>query len=511
MEREVLNLTYASSLTDLCEINSSFDTGVLAIAYHGLNRNGSYISKTAFEKGLETIYNVPIVCNYNREDDTLGGHDVELVRKDDGELYLANLTDPIGVIPESANTYWKTVTEKDGTSHEYLCAEAILWKRQEAYKKIKSEGITMQSMEINVKDGEFIDGVYHITDFEFTAFTLIGVEPCFESASLSFAKENFKQQFSEMMLELKESFSKVNTSLGVNDTEQTQHSTEGGSTLNKSELIEKYGVDVESLDFSIDDYTAEELEEKFQAMLADKAQEEGTKDVANIEETPEDEEATFALTSTIVEEIGRALRAELVRDEYGDEWSRYCIVDTDFELSEVYCWDVTDWLLYGFTYQLDGDNVLIDFESRKRMKYVIAEFDEGEQKSPFIDTFNKERDKLREISEQYENAKTKIASMQDEITSLSKFRLDAESKERHAILDKFDDLEGIEAFAKLRENCDEYTLEELEDKCYALRGRHNTKVNFSMGHRSPKLPIESNLPESTPYNGVFEEYGFEKK
>ena len=33
MKTEILNLTYASSLTDLCEINSSFDSGILRIAY----------------------------------------------------------------------------------------------------------------------------------------------------------------------------------------------------------------------------------------------------------------------------------------------------------------------------------------------------------------------------------------------------------------------------------------------------------------------------------------------
>ena len=37
-------------------------------------------------------------------------------------------------------------------------------------------------MEITVKDGELIDGVFHIYDFEFTAFALIGVAPCFESS-----------------------------------------------------------------------------------------------------------------------------------------------------------------------------------------------------------------------------------------------------------------------------------------------------------------------------------------
>ena len=96
---KVLNMTYASSLTNLCEINSSFDTGILRICYTGTNRNGSAISKNAIQKSIQTIYNCPIVCNYDRETDTLGSHDMEIVRDDNGGLRIVNITQPVGVIP----------------------------------------------------------------------------------------------------------------------------------------------------------------------------------------------------------------------------------------------------------------------------------------------------------------------------------------------------------------------------------------------------------------------------
>ena len=131
MDSDTLNLTFASSLTDLCEINPSFDTGILRVAYHGANQNKSSISKETFEKCLKTIYNCPIVCNYDRDTNTLGGHDVELIYTDDGDLKMVQLTQPVGVVPESAKTFWQTITEKNGTEHEYLCVEVILWKRQE--------------------------------------------------------------------------------------------------------------------------------------------------------------------------------------------------------------------------------------------------------------------------------------------------------------------------------------------------------------------------------------------
>ncbi len=58
MKTEILNLTYASSLTDLCEINSSFDSGILRIAYTGDNRNGKekiQESETALVKFQNSI------------------------------------------------------------------------------------------------------------------------------------------------------------------------------------------------------------------------------------------------------------------------------------------------------------------------------------------------------------------------------------------------------------------------------------------------------------------------
>lgn len=514
MKNEVLNLTYASSLTDLCEINSSFDSGILRIAYIGQNRNGSAISKQTFEKCIQTIFNCPIVCNYDRETDTLGGHDMELVRGDDGSLRLVHVTQPVGVIPQNAKIYWETVEEEDGSEHEYLCAEALIWKRQEAYRKIKDDGITAQSMEITVKDGKSIDGIYHIYDFEFTAFALIGVEPCFESASLAFAKQDFKRQLSEMMLELKESITAVNPSNEDDNIYPQKYSMEGGEkVLDKNELIAKYGIDVDALDFSIDDFTVEELEEKFKSMKD--AQTSGTSNPNK-----------FALTSNVVEEIHRVLSTETVQREWG-ECSRYCFVDCDFEAMEVYCWDTDDWLLYGFPYSVNGDSVNIDFKCKKRKKYVIADFDEGEQDSPFAPVFEQMEQKLHdnaehavEIEEKYQAASDTITNMESELKELRQFKSDTEQAivkgEREAemaeVFAQFEDLAGIEAFENFKSECEEdvmkYETDVIEEKCFAIRGRQGASLKFSATNKVPKIKVPKEDKTNEPYGGLFEKYGF---
>lgn len=506
---KVLNMTYASSLTNLCEVNSSFDTGVLRIAYPGVNRNKSSISKEVFERCIKTMYNCPVVCNYDRETDTFGGHDMEIVRNADGDLRLINVTTPIGIVCESSRYWWDVVQEDDGTEREYLFTDVLLWKRQEGYQKIKRDGVSAHSMEINVKDGEIIDGIYHVYDFEFTAFAVIGKTPCFESSSLEvFSSQNFKQQLSEMMQDLKECFSLVNTSNEV-DNISKKILAEGGKDLEeKNQLIAEYGIDISALDFSIDDFTVDELREKFEAIKA-----------TRVTEGTEPDNSRFALVSNLVDEIIRTLDETKIQREWGES-ARYMFVDCDFETNEVYCWDANDWLLYGFKYAIDGDKVTIDYDSKKRKKYVIADFDDGEQPSPFKSVFIQMEQKIQEgveLGNKYATVCDTVASMESELNELRKFKADAEdavaAEERKQLLDKFNDLVGIEAFETLCQNCMAYSLEDLEEKCYAIRGRNNIGLKFSLEEKNPKFkvvkPDEANDTDE-PYGGLFVKYKTKK-
>lgn len=508
--KKVMSLTYASSLSDMCEVNSSFDTGVLKICYTGQNRNGSDISKAAIKRSLNTLYNCPVVCNYDRETDTLGGHDMEVVQSDDG-LRLVNMTQPVGVIPESAKVWFDECEEEDGTVHEYLFSEVLLWKRQEAYKKLKKDGITAHSMELNVKDGESVDGIYHIKDFEFTAFCLIGVEPCFEGSALElFSMNSFKEQFSQMMQELKENYESVNAADAVDD--KSQILTEGGEEVleQKMELVDE-------------EVVVEEQEEKFEkAEDAESAEEATEVEVAAEEpvaEEPAEEPATaeeFALNSNLVEELARSVEAVTIQKEWG-ECHKYWFIDCDMDAAKVYCWDTEDWLLYGFDYEMNGDAVVVNFESKKRMKYAIVEFDEGEQASPIAQVFAHFEQKIIDNAgweSKYQTASATIDSMNAEMESLRDFKMQVENAESEKAMDavfaKFGDLEEIDAFKQLKENRKNYDIESLEEKCYAIRGRNGTAAKFELQETAPKIPVVKTgaTTGDEPYNGLFVRYGF---
>lgn len=513
---KVMNMTYESSLTDFCTLNSSFDRGTLRIAYPGENRNKSAISKSVFEKCARSMYNCPIVCRYDRDTDTLGGHDMELVRDANGALHMVNATTPVGCIPESARYWWDEVEEQDGTIHEYLFADALLWKRQEAYQKIRRDGITAQSMEITVKDGESIDGVFHINDFEFTAFALIGVTPCFESAGLElFASQDFKQQLSEMMHDLKESYAMVNPSQEVNDIQPANDiSMEGGEKVlqEKLDLAASYGIDTEKLDFSLEDFSMDELKEKFEAMKASES-------AGDPGEDGGEQGEAFELSSNLAEEVCRVLsESEVLHREWGDI-SRYGFVDYDAELQEVYAWDRSNWLLYGFAYSMNGDSVQIDMESKKRMKYAIVPFDEGEQESPFAAVFAELEEKLTantELEEKFQTASDTIESMEKELGELRQFKADTESaaleSEREKVFARFEDLVGVEAYENLRSGKDECAdMAALEEKCFAIRGRmaRTDRQEFSLDSRAPKLKVVKTESAPEPYGGIFAHFGIE--
>ena len=144
-----------------------------------------------------------------------------------------------------------------------------------------------------------------------------------------------------MMKEVKESFGLVTTPEGVIDT-YANDDLKGGNTVleDKLELAAKFGIDVESLDFSIEDLSVEELTAKFEAMQAEPEPE--------AQEPEQTETEEFALTGNVLEEICRTLEETKVEFEWGT-LPRYCYADCDMELKEVYCWDRTDWLLYGFS------------------------------------------------------------------------------------------------------------------------------------------------------------------
>ena len=524
MDSQKMWIPYPSSITDVVEANKSFDACTLRVCYTGENRNKSSISQEAIEKAIPTIYNCPIVCNYNAHEDSIGGHDVEVIRDDDG-IRLVNLTDAIGVIPYGAQYKWEDVEDGDTVKH-YFCIEGLLWRRSAAYDKIKSDGVTAQSMEIIVNSGSLNDGIFEISDFDFTAFCLLGdgIEPCFEEAALeTFSLMEYKKSFSHLMEDFKAEFSKVNTAEAV---DINNASVKGGNdSLSIEELMKKYELTQEDITFDTGSMSASELEQAFADIHKKKFDDtDGNStdsgatptdgatddpDTADNEETPATDEAPelddvkpeqrrnqYALAGQIRDELAHALDAQTVYDEdWGRYVPRYWMRDFDMDAHEVYVEDRTDWKFYGLKFEVNGDAVTIDFGSRVRKKIAFVDFEDGSNVTEFelaADDMNDVKTELKELREYKANCEA--AARKAEIDS---------------VFSMFGDLAGNEAFEALKGNVGDMTKEQVEEKCFAIRGKAaSAKFALDNDHKPVRLPIERGGKQNDePYGGVFLKYG----
>lgn len=541
MNAKKMTIEFSSALSNMTEVNPSFDTARLRIAYTGKNRNNSFISKEAFERAIPSMYNCPIVANYMRAEDEIGSHDGEFIKDKDGNVQYVNITQPVGVVPESASYDWETV-EDDGVIHQYLCTDVLLWKRQEAYQKIKENGVTDQSMEISVTNGEIVDGYYNIKDFHFTAFCLLGnAEPCFESAALfTFSTDDFKQQYTEMMKEFKAAFSTANITTKEGEREL--------DTL--KELLEKYQLEESELDFEFDGLSDEELEAKIAEFAenkksADDAESEEEAEVAvdeseevveesEVEEIVETEEVAveveedsddadsedddesgsedgdsgedsgsedFALNSQIRDSLYEAVAAEKIETEWGS-YSRRWMVDFDAEAGEVYFYDNEDGKLYGCSYRFDGDDAVVDFESARRKKHAFVDYVEGEEQQAFA---------IKDLVEMFdvvfaENKADKVEL--DRLTAFEKEILAERRKiEESSLFEKFENkLKDSKEFEALKSNAGEYTLEELEKELFVLVGKKEFSVEEPEVKNKPM-----NMPKEETNDGFGNLFSWKKE
>ena len=514
-DKKTLTIKFESSLSHLTDYNKSFDSGILRVAYPGLNANNSYISKEVFDQCKNTIYNCPIVANYDVYEDEIGGHDVAFIKDNNGEVKIINVTEPLGCVPESAKIYWEEI-QSGGELKEYLTTEVLLWKRQPCYKYIQEHEVTAHSMEITVIDGETIDGIFVVKQFEFSALCLLGenVMPCFEASALqTFNFDSFKNKFHEMMNEITlehRSMAKKQQNFKEEDIIVKKLSQE------QLALFDKYSIAEEDLNMEHDSIVAMSVEDL----------------ELHIQKTQKQND--FALNiMDLVHEIRDIVSKERLTDEYGWEYSRYMFID--IQDNEII---VADWKdngnYYSFPFAENGDAITVDFEGKKRKKCKYEDFQEGEgefvfslsevqaeknamsEKYATLDAeFKQYKDSTLELASANEQLQSEFNSLKDQYELLNQESVNKE-KELHKqraneLFERFNlKLSGIEEFEVMKSEYEKFTLEELEKECFALFG----KLNFNAKGKKEELGTKYILSQRSksqnneePYGGLHSKYG----
>ena len=202
---KTLNITSFATFTDIQpSLNPSFHKAKTRIMAIESVANRCNFSTDSVVQSLPTLKNVPIVAQYNDETGNFKGHEFD--------VRGSALTYGIGVIPESAEQ-WIEEVEENGETKKYLCSDVLLWKRQKKeFEFIKNHKGLNVSMEVMITDANFDDNeILNIDSFYFTAVTVlgVGVTPAFDSANITFAKN--EEQIREMMFELNNFESEENT------------------------------------------------------------------------------------------------------------------------------------------------------------------------------------------------------------------------------------------------------------------------------------------------------------
>lgn len=181
----------------------------IAVMYAGDNRNATAMQMEAIQKALNTIHNIPVVGEFDKDAMSFKGHGGEMRVSDDGVEYI-DTTKAYGFVPHNANVEWREIEEPSGKMREYLVVSpVVLWNERYSELNVLNESPVGQSMEIFVNDGyEREDGFFEITDFTFHALCLLGVEPAFEGSHAKLFNLDSKKEDMNEMISIYEKYSR---------------------------------------------------------------------------------------------------------------------------------------------------------------------------------------------------------------------------------------------------------------------------------------------------------------
>lgn len=497
--QELQHLSLATSY----EIDDNFDSEKfikmrLRVQHDGINPNKSNFELSDIEKAQDSIKNIPILANVTIDENgdyQFGGHDMEITESEDGKEQLTYKETPIGVVPESCNY---SIDKFNGKN--YVFCDAYIWKgySNRSQDIIEREKDIKLSMEIWV-DSYSYDAkqkVYNITDYRYTGITFLnkdygtGMEHALATTG-TFSEESNKDKFIIMMQELKETLESYNT-----------NQEKGGSKKvnEKQELIEKYGLTIESLDFSIEELSLEELENKLKEFTSN-ANDVGDPENTNSDETfegnneenhePEKFIKSFELSHS---DIRYALYQLLAPVEAEDnEW--YFIDQVFDDKFEYMNWDGNK--IYRQNYIKDGDSV--SFESDRIEVFQVR-------------LTKAEKDALDQLQGNYSELETEVNTLRDYKQTIETEQRNEAEKELYS---QFPHLEDNEEFKKLKENASNFTLEQLEKEIAYIALKVDGKFSKKQeGNATIKVGVNFSKKDNkgdSCYGDLFDKYGKSKK
>lgn len=493
----------------------------LKACHVGVNRNGSAISESVMNAHKESFKGRPILGSIIKTDTgeyEFHSHDMTLDK--DGNLEY--IEQPVGVISELKDPYLEYDKENDKT---YLMVEGHIFEDYSKAAEILQRHKTCRcSVEIAVEEMSYnADEDYLSIDaFSFRGVTILGYEQDGETEILegmegsritieSFSEENNSMFSANCQEKLIETLEKLNKTLSMfainNNVNQEEVSNEMGHF---EELLERYGVEREAIDFEFEglsdeeldtifaekfgsaeeseEHTEEVVEEEIEEGSAEELTEEGASEEEFEEEHEEETVDNFELRYEISHEDIRSAIYSLLGAE-SEEGYYYTWIIEVYDNKFIYQ-DYTDGRFYRRGYSVDGDNVALGDDSVE----VFSEWLSKEEKDA-LETLKAEYAVLKKFRDDYEAAEVK--ANKDAIFEREEFAVLSEN----------------EAFAALKNDMDNFTVEEIESKAKQIFADHvisNGQFALNKGEvKKETKKIGFNYSEKSKkaqaYAGLFDE------
>lgn len=385
--------------------DSRFQAVRCYVAHEKDNYNGSWFDTSVLKKMGTRMAGVPIVGyisvnNINEKD--FNGHEERLIIQD-GDISFEYLGRAYGCIISNDDVEIVQRQHESGEMRNYLCVTGVLWKMFtdsiEIFDRDETKAHSMELQEDSISGKFEKDGYYHFEDVTVRALCILGegILPAMSNSVIEkFSTVDYQKQVQELLGEINESIKQFNlqdqsSTLEVDNIKFLEK--EDNLVDEKLELLNNYNLTKENISFSIEELSLEEIESKIKEHFA-------------------------LLASQKEEEIINALRVKKFTDRWGDECTKYSYVDHND--NEVFAYDRQDnWNLYGFTYSMSEDSVVIDFTTKKRKKFEIVDFIEGET---MFSLFPQEavdyaiKDGIKEIEENFTSVSTELETLKSQIT-----------------------------------------------------------------------------------------------
>jgi hypothetical protein len=463
---------------DYSVADTRFTKVKIKMMHLGLNLNNSIFNKEVVDEAVPTLCNTPILAyveNNSEGDDDFSDHRQEL-SIENGTIKVTYKCIPLGVVGESCNPRYEKHTAGDGVERTYLVVDGLIWNKIEHADIFTRDFIKDASMELTENySGKFDeDNHFVFTKIEFDGICALGnnVEPAMKGA-------NIEVNFS--LSEIQQKLEQFNACI-KDKTTVTDNLEKGESIILDNEKIEsvfkEFSVKKEDINFEITDTMTE-------AELRDNLK---TFNESNSNDENKNAPKVYTDFSTYNEKrelLRSALKREEKRDKNGslEYYLGFWIADFD------------DSYIYVEKEEYNGEEWSYE---KGRFEYTVSEnvvSITGEFEPMIVKWLTAEEyaaiDKMRSAYETFEANKGELERLQKFEKDTLKDRRDTDLK---LLYEKFDEkLADCEEYKKLKESEADFSVEDIEVKCFALIGKIAT--NFSTEKKSDVIKLDFEVSE----------------